>query len=86
MRMIVLAKGSITRPDALAPYIDDEMRVVGELKADGIMKTIYRRAAGPGVHLILEGSSIDGVRGQMDTLPFVIEGLMTLDYEEIYEI
>jgi hypothetical protein len=26
--MIVLAKGSVTKPDALAPYIDDEMRVV----------------------------------------------------------
>lgn len=52
--MIVLARGSITRPDAFAPYIDDEMRVVGELKADGVVKA------------------------------FVIEGLMTLDYEEIY--
>jgi hypothetical protein len=50
------------------------------------MKAIYRRAAGPGVYLLLEGSSIDAVRGQMDALPFVIEGLMTLDYEEIYEI
>jgi hypothetical protein len=38
--MIVLAKGSITQPDALAPYIDDEMRVVGELKADGAMKAV----------------------------------------------
>jgi hypothetical protein len=28
--MIVFAKGSITRPDALAPYTDDEMRVAGE--------------------------------------------------------
>jgi hypothetical protein len=86
MPMIVLAKGSISKPDALPPYVDDEMRVVGELKADGVMKAIYRRAAGPGVYLLLEGPSVDAVRGQMDTLPFVIEGLMTLDYEEIYEI
>jgi hypothetical protein len=35
---------------------------------------------------MLEGSSIDAVRDRMDTLPFVIEGLMTLEYEEIYEI
>jgi hypothetical protein len=46
--MIVLAKGSITNPEALAPYVDDEMRVVEELKAKGIMKAVYRRAAGPG--------------------------------------
>jgi hypothetical protein len=36
--MIVLAKGSITKPDALAPYVDDEMRVVGELKGEGVIK------------------------------------------------
>ena len=84
--MIVFARGSITKPDALAPHIDDEMRVVGELKAQGVMKGAYRRAAGPGVYLILDGSSVDAVREQVDTLPFVVEGLMTLDYEEIYEI
>ena len=84
--MIVLAKGSITKPDALAPHVNDEMRVVEELKAEGIMKALYRRAAGPGVYLLLEGSSIDAIRDRVDTLPFVVEGLMTLGYEEIYEI
>jgi ABC-type xylose transport system substrate-binding protein len=84
--MIVLAKGSITKPDALAPYVDDEMRVVGELKGEGVIKAVYRRAAGPGVYLMLEGSSIDAVRGRMETLPFVIEDLMALEYDEIYEI
>jgi muconolactone delta-isomerase len=84
--MIVLAKGSITDPDALAPHVNDEMRVVEELKAEGIMKAVYRRAAGPGVYLLLQGSSIDAIRDRVDTLPFVVEGLMTLDYEEIYEI
>jgi hypothetical protein len=38
------------------------------------------------VYLILEGSNIDAVRERLDTLPFVVAGLMTLDYEEIYEI
>ena len=84
--MIVFAKGSITRPDALAPYIDDEIRAAGELKAEGVLKSAYRRAAGPGVYLILEGPGIDAVRERLDTLPFVVAGLMTLDYDEIYEI
>ncbi len=84
--MIVLAKGSITHPDALAPYVDNEIRVVGELKAEGVMKAIYRRAAGPGVYIMLEGPSIDALKDRVDTLPFVIEGLMTVDYDEIYEI
>ena len=47
---------------------------------------VYRRAAGPGVHLLREGSSLDAIRERADTLPFVVEGLMTLDDEEIYEI
>jgi hypothetical protein len=84
--VIVFARGSITNPDALAPYVDGEMRVVGELKAEGVIKAVYRRAAGPGVYLILEGPSLEAVRAHMDTLPFVAEGLMTLDYDEIYEI
>jgi hypothetical protein len=67
-------------------FIDDEMRVVGELKDEGVMKALYRRAAGPGVVIILEGESMDAIRERMNTLPFVVEGLMTLDYEEVYEI
>jgi hypothetical protein len=84
--MIVFARGSITKPDELGPFIHDEMRVVNQLKAEGVMKAVYRRAAGPGVILLLEGASIDAIRARIDNLPFVSEGLMTLEYEEIYEI
>ena len=82
--MIAIARGSITEPDRLGPFIDDEMRVVGQLKDEGVMKALYRRAAGPGVIIVLEGESIDAIRERMNTLPFVVEGLMTLDYEEVY--
>ena len=68
------------------PYLDDEMRVLGELKAEGVIKSAYRRSAGPGGYFLLEGPSIDAVRERVDTLPFVIENLMTLEYDEIYEI
>jgi hypothetical protein len=85
--MIVIATGSITRPDALAPHLDDEMRVMRDLKAEGLIKSAYRRSAGPGFYFILEGPSIDAVREQIDTtLPFVIENLATLDYDEVYEV
>jgi hypothetical protein len=62
------------------------VRVVDELKSEGIVKAVYRRAAGPGVLLILEGFSLDVVQQRMNTLPFVVEGFMTLEYEDIYEI
>ena len=86
--MIVIGKGSMIRPDALTPrIIDDEMRVLGELKAEGVVRSAYRRSEGPGFYLLAEGPSIDAVREQIDTtLPFVIENLATLDYDEIYEI
>jgi hypothetical protein len=84
--MIAIARGSIVEPDKLGPFIDDEMRKVGQLKAEGSIKSVYRRAAGPGTILILEGESMDAIRERMNTLPFVIEGLMTLEYEEVYEI
>jgi hypothetical protein len=84
--MIAIARGSITEPDKLGPFIDDEMRIVEQLKAEGVIKALYRRAAGPGVVIVLEGASIDAIREQMSTLPFVREGLMTLDYEAVYEI
>jgi len=49
--MIVIAKFSVTRPDALGPYLDDEMRVLGELKGEGVIKSAYR-PAGPGGHVV----------------------------------
>jgi hypothetical protein len=33
--MTAIARGSITEPDKLGPLIDDEMRVVEQLKAEG---------------------------------------------------
>jgi muconolactone delta-isomerase len=84
--MIAIARGSITEPDKLGSFIADEMRVVRELKDEGVMKALYRRAAGPGVVIILEGQSMDAIRERVDTLPFVVEGLMTVEYEEVYEI
>ena len=86
--MIVIGKGSMIRPDALTPHlIDNEMRVLGQLKADGLVKSAYRRSEGPGFYLLAEGPSIDAVRERIDTtLPFVIENVATLEYDAIYEI
>jgi hypothetical protein len=36
--------------------------------------------------LVLEGVSLDDVRSRMHAQPFVVEDLMTLEYEEIYEM
>jgi hypothetical protein len=86
--MIVIGKGSMIRPDALTPHIiDDEMRVLGELRAEGVVRSAYRRSEGPGFYLLAEGPSIDAVRERIDNaLPFVVENLATVEYDAIYEI
>jgi hypothetical protein len=55
--MIVFARGSITNPDELAPFVDDEMRVIKQRKDDGVIKTVYRRAAGPGTFSTVAASA-----------------------------
>jgi hypothetical protein len=84
--MMAIARGSIAEPQKLGAFVDDEMRVVDQLKAEGLIKSLYRRAAGPGVVIIIEGENMDAIRERMNTLPFVVGRLMTLDYEEVYEI
>jgi uncharacterized protein YciI len=84
--MIVFARGSIADRDALAPHREAEIQAVAHLKANGVMKAAYRRTAEPGVYVVLEGDSIDAVAEQVNALPFVVEGLMIIDYEEIHEI
>jgi hypothetical protein len=54
----------------LGPFIEDEMRAVGQLKAQGSIKSVYRRAAGPGTVIITEGENIAAIRECMNTLPF----------------
>ena len=52
-------------------------------KAEGVINAVYRRANGPGVYLILEGSGVDAVQERVDSLPFVVEGLTLMEYEEV---
>lgn len=79
--MIAIARGSITEPDRLGLFIDDDMRAVAQLKAEGVMRALYRRAAGPGVVIVLEGESLDAMKERNNTLAFVLERLMTLEYK-----
>jgi hypothetical protein len=65
--MIALATGLIPRPDAPEPHLDHDMRVLRDLKAEGVVKSAYRRLAGPGFYFLLEGPSIDAVRERIDT-------------------
>ena len=43
--MLVFARGSIANREALATHREEELRVLAQLKADGVMKAAYRRTA-----------------------------------------
>jgi hypothetical protein len=43
--MITIARGSITEPDKLGPFMDDERRAVEQLKAKAVMKAVLHRLA-----------------------------------------
>jgi hypothetical protein len=84
--MIVLARGSITNSDELAPYVADEMGVIKQLKGRRRDQNRLPARRRPRNVRHPRGESIDAIRERVETLPFVVEGLMTLEYEEIYAI
>jgi hypothetical protein len=81
----VTARATVTESHSLGRFIDDEMRGRA-LKAEGLVKSVYKRADGPGTVMMLEGESMDVIWERMNALAFVIEGHMTLEYDEVYEI
>ncbi|MEV6996018.1 muconolactone Delta-isomerase family protein [Streptomyces sp. NPDC093228] len=74
-----------TLPDRkwLAPFVEDEIRVSEELKAQGTTLMVVRRVDRPGVFLIMQAESQEAVQEALGRLPFVAEGLMTLDIVEV---
>jgi hypothetical protein len=84
--VLILATGTITRPAEIGPHIPDEVQVLNELKATGPVRSAFRSGAQPGFIAILDAASIDDAKADMQRLPFVAVGLMSLDYQEITEI
>ncbi len=84
--MQVFAQGTIVKIDEVPAYVEEENAAVLKLKASGVMTAAYRRRAGPGVLIMLEADSIADAEKEMEALPFIEFGIMTLEYDEIYSI
>src|ERR1039457_5080981 len=69
--MYFLATGTITQPDQIGPHMQEETRVLNELRELGLVREAFRKTAGPGVIGILQAASLDEARAQMGMLPFV---------------
>jgi muconolactone delta-isomerase len=84
--MYVLASGTFTERDKLAPLLTDEVAKVHELRDRGIIPRPYRRADGSGVELLLDVSSVEDAREQLSQLPFAKAGLLGFDFTELVEL
>jgi hypothetical protein len=80
------ATGAVSDPSKLGPYIDEEMKILADLKSEGVVEHAYRRSQGPGVFLIVNANVLGDAQQQLDRLPFVPEGLMTFDFIPVNEI
>ena len=81
--MYFFATGHLVRPDEIGPLLEEEKRVLAELRAEGVVREAFSPAVGHGVISILEGPSLQDVQTQMARLPFVAHELLTFDYTEI---
>ncbi len=84
--MYFFATGTITAPDRIGPHLDEETRVLDELRAQGTVKEAFRYTDKHGVIGIFEGADLDEVRKQIQRLPFVSLGFLTFEYTPVSEL
>jgi len=77
------ATGHVTQPAEIGRYLEEEKRILAELREQGVVREAFSPAAGHGVISILEGPSLQDVQAQMARLPFVAHGLLTFEYTEV---
>jgi muconolactone delta-isomerase len=84
--MYFFATGHVTHPDRIGPHLQEEKRVLTELRQQGLVREAFTPVGGHGVISILQAPSLEEAREQMNRLPFLAHGLMTFDYTEIIEL
>jgi uncharacterized protein YciI len=81
--MYFFVAGHVTHPGEIGRYLEEEKRVLAELREQGVVREAFSPVAEHGVIGILEGPSLQDVQAQMARLPFVAHGLLTFEYTEI---
>ena len=81
--MYFFVTATISQPDKVAVYRDEETRVLNELRAEGVVTAAYLRADGQGMVGIVQGTDLADVETHLGRLPFVANGLMAFDYAEV---
>ena len=60
------------------PRLADEQQRIKELYDEGFIEQLFRRLDGTGAWLIVQGDDEASAHRQLDTLPFVEIGIMTM--------
>jgi len=81
-----LATGTLTNLAEIGPHQQEENRVLGQLREQGLVREAFRRASGPGVIGILQAVSLEEAQAGMGRLPFVALGLLSFEYTELVEL
>jgi muconolactone delta-isomerase len=84
--MLLHATGSISDIDKLGPYWDEENRVLAELHAEGVVKSLFRLTDRPAVYMIVEADDVEDARKQVGRLPFVSNGLLLFEFEPVEKL
>jgi muconolactone delta-isomerase len=84
--MYFIAVGTDVRPEEFGPFMVEEAAVLAELRAQGTVKSVFKRVAGGGVYTIVEAPTADEALRQLERLPLVREGLLAFELTEVVEL
>ena len=85
--MYLHATGTIPDLDKLEPHLPEEQRVLAELHAEGVVKSLFRVSDRPGaVYLIVEADDAEEARRQVGRLPLVSHGLLLIEFESVEKL
>lgn len=82
--MRILAIGKLSGGD-IAPHVEDEQRVAGELRREGFILDSFRRRDRSGAILLLNAEDTVAAAQRLATLPFVERDLITFELVELVD-
>jgi uncharacterized protein YciI len=83
--MFLHAKGTVQDVEKLAPYVEEEKRILAELHAEGVVKYLFRLNVHE-VYLIVEADDLEDARKQVGRLAFVRHGLLAFEFEPVEKL
>lgn len=83
--MYLHATGAVSDVEKLAPYREQETRVLAELHAEGVVRNVFRVNARQ-VYMILDADDVQDARRQVGRLPFVSNGLLAFEFEPVEKL